>query len=120
MHEYSIIHSLLELSQNHAKSHNARRIAKIVISIGEKSGVDVALIESAFLGFREHYAMCEEAEIEIEMEKLGLKCAKCGEIFDIKSENATNASCPHCQSTNAQICKGRDLHLLRLELDVGE
>lgn len=117
MHEYSIIHSLLELSQNHARSHNARRIAKIVISIGEKSGVDVALIESAFMGFREHYAMCEEAEIEIEIEKLGLECVKCKEIF---YPNGENVICPRCQSTNAQIKKGRDLHLLRLELDVGE
>ena len=48
MHEYSIVSSLIQMCESHAKQYNATSVAKVCIAIGERSGVDSALIKSVF------------------------------------------------------------------------
>ena len=66
MHEYSIVSSLIQMCESHAKQYNATSVAKVCIAIGERSGVDSALIKSVFETFRLESPLCKNAKIDIE------------------------------------------------------
>ncbi|WP_300449071.1 hydrogenase/urease nickel incorporation protein HypA [uncultured Helicobacter sp.] len=116
MHEYSIVASLIKMCESNAKAYNATSIAKVRIAIGERSGVDSALIKSAFETFRTQSSICEKAELEIAYQPIVLHCQNCD--YDFNGENYTYSTCPMCQSQQVIITQGKELHLLSLELDV--
>lgn len=116
MHEYSIVSSLIQMCESHAKQYNATSVAKVCIAIGERSGVDSALIKSAFEIFRLESPLCKNAKIDIEYQPVVLHCQSCG--HDFNGENLTYSTCPFCQSQQVVITQGRELHLLNLELDI--
>ncbi|TLD88268.1 MULTISPECIES: hydrogenase/urease nickel incorporation protein HypA [Helicobacter] len=116
MHEYSIVASLIQMCESHAKEHNAASIAKVCIAVGERSGVDSALVKSAFETFRLESPLCKNANIEIEYQPVVLHCQSCER--DFSGENLTYSTCPFCRSQQVIITQGRELHLLNLELDI--
>ena len=63
MHEYSIVNSLIELCEEQAKAHNAKSVEEVHIAIGERSGVEKALIESAFESFKLESSVCKNAKL---------------------------------------------------------
>ena len=116
MHEYSIVASLIQMCESHAKGHNAASIAKVCIAVGERSGVDSALVKSAFETFRLDSPLCQNTILEIQSQSVELECRDCGHYF--QAQNLTYSTCPQCQSHNVIIAKGKELHLLSLELDI--
>ncbi|WP_414843415.1 hydrogenase/urease nickel incorporation protein HypA [Helicobacter hepaticus] len=83
MHEYSIVASLIQMCESHAKEHNAASIAKVCIAVGERSGVDSALVKSAFETFRLDSPLCQNTILEIQSQSVELECRDCG-IFKHK------------------------------------
>ncbi len=116
MHEYSIVASLIDMCESHANEHKATNVAKVYIAIGERSGVDSMLIKSAFDTFKAQSPLCKMAEIEIEYQPIMLHCQACG--YDFKGENLTYSTCPACNKKEVIITQGKELHLLKLEMDV--
>lgn len=116
MHEYSIITSLIEMCESHAKANNAISVAKVCVAIGERSGVDSALIESAFETFKLDSVFMQQAKLELSYQPVILQCQQCEQSF--QSSNLSYSNCPHCQSQNVIITQGKELHLLSLELDI--
>ncbi len=117
MHEYSVVASLIELCEENARKHNSKEVSKIIISIGERAGMDKSLFLSAFEGFREESDICKNAELEIKDEKIALKCKACAHEFE--PENLNYGICPKCQNTNLDIIRGNEMLLLSLELKEG-
>ncbi len=46
MHEYSIVQSLLESCEEHARTNNAKEVTKVIVKIGVLSGVEPDLYVS--------------------------------------------------------------------------
>lgn len=114
MHEYSIISSLIDLCEEHAKEHNTTEIITITIEVGERSGVDTQLLQSAFEVFREESMYCQNSTLEIREKKIELLCHHCHAQFN--PQGLEYAICPYCQSNNLDIIAGKELHLLSLEM----
>ncbi|PAF42261.1 hydrogenase/urease nickel incorporation protein HypA [Helicobacter sp. 11S03491-1] len=114
MHEYSVVSSLIDLCEEHAGKNNATRIEKVIVGIGERSGMDKSLFISAFETFREESPVCKNAILDIIEEKIELKCKDCNYTF--MPENMDYGICPKCQGKNLEIIKGREMHLLSLEM----
>ena len=53
MHEYSIVQSLLESCEQHARENEAKEVTKVVVKIGVLSGVEPDLLQTAFDTFKE-------------------------------------------------------------------
>ncbi|PAF49823.1 hydrogenase maturation nickel metallochaperone HypA [Helicobacter sp. 12S02232-10] len=117
MHEYSVVSSLIELCEEHARKNNAFKIEKIVVGIGERSGMDKSLFLSAFETFREESSVCKDAVLDIIEEKVELECKDCN--FRFTPQNIDYGICPHCKGKNLDIIKGREMNLLSLEM-IGE
>ena len=46
MHEYSIVQSLLDSCEDHAKENNATKVSKVIVKIGVMSGVEPSLLQT--------------------------------------------------------------------------
>lgn len=115
MHEYSIISELVLLCEDNAKAHNATKIHKITIDIGERSAVEVDLLQSAFEAFKVESAFCKDSVLEVRKIAVELLCKDCGTNFS--ANGLEYGICKVCQSANLEIVKGRELHLAQLEME---
>lgn len=114
MHEYSVVSSLIEMCEEYAHKNNASKVEKIIVGIGERSGMDKSLFMSAFETFREESEVCKDAILDIVDEKIKLKCKKCGHEFS--PQNLEYGFCPECKDTELEFLEGRDMRLLSLEM----
>lgn len=123
MHEYSVVSSLLELCEKNVKeyenSHNTQdiKVLKVIVGIGERSGMDKSLFMSAFEGFKAESKICKDADLEIIEEKIELECKDCHHQFTPKELCYT--FCLKCGGKNVKVIKGEEMLLLRLELGGG-
>jgi hydrogenase nickel incorporation protein HypA/HybF len=113
MHEYSIVSSLIDSCEEHAKSNNASRVTNIVVKIGVMSGVEPSLLQIAFDTFKEE-SICKDAQLIINIQKVVLKCKSCEKESTLQK---LEYHCPLCNSTNLNILDGEEMYLMQLELD---
>ena len=71
MHEYSIVQSLLDSCEEHARQNDAKKVAKVVVKIGVLSGVEPDLLQTAFDTFKEQ-TVCHNAEFILNIQKIHL------------------------------------------------
>jgi hydrogenase nickel incorporation protein HypA/HybF len=64
MHEYSIVQALYEKVAAQAAARHASRVHEVHVRIGDLSGVDVGLLETAWRTFRVH-TICETAPMAV-------------------------------------------------------
>lgn len=114
MHEFSIVSSLLESCEEIAQENNATKILKIYLEIGERSGVNIALLRSAFSEFKLG-SLCEESQLLIQESKVELACNTCHQKSIAEKLDYTH--CPQCGSKEVRIIKGNEMLLLRLEME---
>lgn len=115
MHEYSIVSDLLNLAHNEANKYNAKKIFKIVVAIGERSGVESSLLKSCFETFKEEDSLIKDSVLEIIHKNVKLRCNDCKSEFYAK--DLSYGICIKCNSLNVEIIEGLELHLLSLEME---
>lgn len=113
MHEYSIVQSLLESCEEHAKTNDAKRITKVVVKIGVLSGVEPDLLKTAFDTFKEQ-TVCHEAEFIMNIQNIQILCKDCLTNSILEKHEF---SCPKCNSINIDVIDGEDMYLMSLEME---
>ncbi len=113
MHEYSIVQSLIESCEEHAKSNNATKVTKVVVKIGVMSGVEPHLLKEAFELFKED-SVCDGCEFVMNIQKVKIECLTCKEITELEKNEYC---CPTCRSVDIKIIDGEDMFLMQLELE---
>jgi hydrogenase nickel incorporation protein HypA/HybF len=114
MHEYSIASSLLRLAEEHAQKQAATRVASLEICIGELSGVEVPLLETAWSLVRER-SVCADAELRVRRQAAVWECPRCGEAV----ARGLALRCNGCD-VPARLARGGELLLERIEMEVGD
>ena len=112
MHEYSIVQSLLESCEEHAKQNDATKVTKVVVKIGALSGVEVDLLQTAFDTFKEK-TVCDGCEFIINYQKVIIKCKDCNEESILEKNEFT---CLKCNSYNTEVLDGEEMFLMSLEM----
>lgn len=113
MHEYSIVQSLLESCEEHAKQNDAKKVTKVIVKIGVLSGVEPDLLQTAFDTFKEK-TICDGAEFIINVQKVEILCKECNTKSTLEKHEF---SCPSCQSRDIKVTDGEDMFLMSLELE---
>ena len=113
MHEYSIVQSLLESCEEHAKQNDAQEVTKVVVKIGVLSGVEPDLLQTAFDTFKEK-TVCNNAQFIINCQKVVIDCLDCDTTSTLEKNDFC---CPKCQSVKIKVIDGEDMYLMSLELD---
>lgn len=115
MHEFSIVSSLLDLVEADVLKHRAKAATRVVVRIGEMSGVVAELLAEAFhvckIG-----TLAEGAELVIEQQEVLISCG-CGYQGPIINRRFI---CPVCGVAEVEVTAGEEMILQQLELEIGE
>ena len=112
MHEYSIIQSLVDSVA--ASVPGDAMIHGIHVRVGEVSGVDCALLATAFEVFRTG-TICERATMTIERVEQRWVCERCGEPI----RRGAILRCASCAAP-ARLDQGDEIILQRIEMEVAD
>lgn len=113
MHEYSIVQSLLESCEEHAKQNESTNVTKVIVKIGVLSGVEPDLLQTAFDTFKEQ-TVCHNAQFIINHQKVVIECFSCNEQSTLEKNDFC---CPKCESTQLKVIDGEDMYLMSLEME---
>lgn len=113
MHEYSIVQALIDQCETLAVTNKATLITKVVVKIGQYSGVEPHLLETAFETFKDH-TVCENAEFIMNIQPLVIVCSDCQSTSVLDQPHYV---CPICESLDIRVIEGEDMILMSLEME---
>jgi hydrogenase nickel incorporation protein HypA/HybF len=114
MHELSLVASLFEIIEHHAREQKAQAVTRVRVRVGRMSGVVPELFETAFDTYKKG-TLAEEARLEFQLVPVKARCRSCRRIFRPVPDAF---DCPHCGSRRWKLLEGTDLVLEKLELQV--
>src|SRR4051794_14238249 len=100
MHEYSIVQALYDKVLAEAVARGATAVSGLKVRIGELSGVDAGLLDTAWKTFRVR-TICEAAPLEIQSVPAAWACSRCG----VEVTRGGFLSCPACHAP-AKLTRG--------------
>jgi hydrogenase nickel incorporation protein HypA/HybF len=112
MHEYSLMVALMDRVEEEAAAHRALAVHRVRVRIGELSGVEPDLLESAFAIARAG-TICAGAELDVERVAAQWACSACRRPMDA----GDRLQCAACGAPAALIA-GDEILLGQVELEV--
>jgi hydrogenase nickel incorporation protein HypA/HybF len=113
MHEYSLVQSLVERVEAEAARRGAVAVHRLSVRIGELSGVDPELFQTAYDTFREG-TICAKAPLALERVAATWSCPRCG----VRIPPGAALRCAPC-GVPARLDEGGDALMLNgIELEV--
>lgn len=111
MHEIRIAEDLSAIVLETARKENLSKVTKVNISFGQLVQIVPDIFEFAF---REtvRNSVAQDAEVDIEMVPVKMKCMNCGSDFQVKENSFT---CNICSSTDLGIIQGKELYIKSIE-----
>ncbi len=112
MHEYSIVRALVRRVQEEARARGATAVDRVGVRIGELSGVEVELLQTAYLTCRDR-TICERAPLDVEVVPAEWVCRECRSAIG----HGCPLVCPACGGS-AVLRAGDEILLERIEMEV--
>ena len=103
---------MVDLLEDVARDRNLVKIGKVVVELGEVSGVVTNLFDDAWRWSSERSDLLRGAELEIHLVKAVTVCNDCGKTYGTVEHGIT---CPFCESTNTVLLRGRELEIREIE-----
>ncbi len=116
MHELALARSLIEMIDDYALAHGARRVTRIHVRLGVLS----ALTRALHVSFRSasRGTSCEGALLDIEEIPLTVHCRVCD---GVKTPSGPyNFRCPDCGRATPEVVTGREMQLVSIVLGEGD
>ncbi len=114
MHEMGIVQSMMEIVEEQARIHNAKKIVKISLEFGVLTAVLPDAIRFAF-DILCKGGVAENAELDIKIIPIKAYCMDCGKMHVMEEYQPF---CPSCDSSALQIIEGRaEMRIASLEVD---
>ncbi|HOV10346.1 MAG TPA: hydrogenase maturation nickel metallochaperone HypA [Bacteroidales bacterium] len=107
MHELSIATNIIEIAEDFARSHQAEKISRIELEIGQLSGIVTDSLQFA-LELAVKNTVLEFAEVIIKEIPGKSRCNKCQAEF---GNNDWYTPCPACHSIDSEIISGKELQI---------
>jgi hydrogenase nickel incorporation protein HypA/HybF len=107
MHETAVVEGLMRILTAKAREHGVERIAVVRLKIGRLRGLDSRQIRGCFEVFSEG-TLADGARLDIEEVAVEARCRSCGSIYGVPR---FQFACPACGSGEADVLKGRELHI---------
>lgn len=92
MHEMSVALSMMELVSENARVNNAKKISRINVVVGNRSGVVADSLRFYFDALKED-TIAGSAELSIEETTATARCAACDRVVELGQYDFT---CPVC------------------------
>lgn len=116
MHELPIVKSVLDVSLRYAERQEAKKIHKIILTVGQMHDLVPEWIDK-FFRFASKGSIASEAVVEIELLPVICKCKACKENYVLHIHGAEEAMCcPICKERNADILSGNEFLIKEIEV----
>jgi len=113
MHEMSLAEGILQIVEDHAKSQGFRRVAAVVLEIGQLAGVEVEALRFAFDAVTRD-SVADGARLEIiDVPGQGW-CLNCSETVPI---DQLYDACPRCGAYQVHPSQGIDMRVKELAVE---
>ena len=112
MHELGIMQNIVTSVQQYADQNAITEIVKVIVEVGQISGVVPESLEFCF-GVCTKDTALEGALLEIERVAAIGRCNECGEEFNLLDNDFT---CPTCTGSEWGVVSGRELVIKGLEV----
>jgi len=113
MHELAITQNVLDIVLEQAEKHNASKITKINLVVGEMSGVVDECVRFYF-EFLSKDTIASGATLSFERIPIKAHCNGCDTTFPLAEFHWI---CPNCQGGNIEVVAGRELYIDSMELE---
>ena len=113
MHELGIAQDFWAVINRHASEHGLKKVTKIVIVLGEASGIEEDFLVHSLRDHTLKGTIAEKAGLEIVKKSLCAKCRGCGR--EIGKNDITSFNCPYCSSTDIEIVSGKETYVQSIE-----
>jgi hydrogenase nickel incorporation protein HypA/HybF len=111
MHEIRIAEDLSLIVLDTARKENLSKVTKVNISFGQLIQIVPDIFEFAFREIVRN-SVVQDAEIDIEIIPVKMKCKNCGSDFLVKDNLF---ACNVCSSTDVAIIQGKELFIKSIE-----
>lgn len=114
MHEMAIVESIMDILEQQAALHKAKRVVRVYLEFGALTAVLPTAVEFAF-DVLSKGTVAEGAQLDIKIVPLKAFCPDCGKetIMD-----DYDPFCPACSSARLEILQGRDeMRIASLEIE---
>jgi len=105
MHELGVLNSMVHTIERIIKEENLTQVQKLVIEVGELSGIVPRYLEQCWPAAC-YKTFMEDTELELIVIPGIVKCRSCGRVFNAVY---SDLSCPDCHSKDMEILKGNDM-----------
>jgi hydrogenase nickel incorporation protein HypA/HybF len=112
MHELSVCQAMITQVETIARTHGARGVRRVYLSIGPLSGVEPQLLAQAF-PLACAGTVAQQAELNIESLPVRVHCDTCGEETPARPNRLV---CGVCGDWHTHIISGDELLLTSVEL----
>ena len=113
MHELGIAQDLWVIIKGYAGQHNLKKVTRIVIAVGEASGIEEGFLRHSFVDHILPGSIAEGAELVLQPEKLIARCNECHK--EITKDGLTSIHCPCCSSMKIDIIAGKETYVHSIE-----
>lgn len=122
MHEMSYVVRMVNLAQKTVENELAKdarpfRVKKIVVSVGEMTGV-IPMYLHRYYPEAVKGTLLEGSELETEDLPAMVRCLDCETEYHPSVEN--EYSCPNCRGIQGKVTQGRDVLLKEVVVEEGE
>ncbi|MCL2459271.1 MAG: hydrogenase maturation nickel metallochaperone HypA [Desulfobulbus sp.] len=128
MHELSLAQSLITQILALAAEHGARRVSRVVVTLGPFSGVVRDSFEFGFSILKEEQEPVRDARLELETSDPEYRCLDCEKVavipffrqidrLEMVHSGLTAKKCPWCGSNRLSPIGGTELILNQLEME---
>jgi hydrogenase nickel incorporation protein HypA/HybF len=114
VHELSLVQALLSQIGAVARANGATAVRRVTVQIGPLSGIDAALLASAFAAAR-GTGFAARAELSLECLPVRVRCRDCGTDSDVAPNRLL---CGQCGGYRTTLLSGDEMILQRVELSL--
>ena len=111
MHELGLISAMVKSIEAIVKEQNLHEVRKIVLEVGELSGVVPHYMEACYPA-AVYKTFMENTVLELETIPGMVRCRDCGREFNAMAQDF---HCPDCQSQNMEILSGNDVLIKEID-----
>ncbi|HUJ26530.1 MAG TPA: hydrogenase maturation nickel metallochaperone HypA [Myxococcales bacterium] len=112
MHEYSVVQALIGRVEREAAARGATQVHKLRVSLGELSGVEPALLATAYETFKAR-TICADAVLDLRKVEAAWACKRC----EMAISRGAPLRCTICGEP-ARLLHGDELVLESIDMEV--
>lgn len=112
MHELGVVFHMRDLLEEVAAEQELTHIDKVVVDLGEVSGVVTDLFADAWEWASDKSDLLRGAQLEVHQIDAVTVCNACGKTYRTVPQGRV---CPHCGSLRTELLRGRELEIREIE-----